>query len=267
MSLPALVDSHCHLDFPDFAGETDAVVAARRGGRRHPHGHHLHPAARGTPRARHRRGAWWRVLRRRHPSDERRLRTARPCRGTGGAQRASEDGRHRRDRARLSLYRRNRRRSARQPRRPYRGRAPNRPAADHPRARRRRRYRSHPRGGTRGRAVRLRHALFHRLGGAGGNRARTWASTSLSRASRRSRPPATCARSSPPPRATGCWWKPTARISRHSRIAASATSPPSPPTPRAPWQPASTWTCPTSPRSPRPISTGCSPRRPPGDRA
>jgi TatD DNase family protein len=24
---PALVDSHCHLDFPDFAGETDAVVA------------------------------------------------------------------------------------------------------------------------------------------------------------------------------------------------------------------------------------------------
>ena len=27
MSLPALVDSHCHLDFPDFAGETDAVVA------------------------------------------------------------------------------------------------------------------------------------------------------------------------------------------------------------------------------------------------
>lgn len=27
MSPPALVDSHCHLDFPDFAGETDAVVA------------------------------------------------------------------------------------------------------------------------------------------------------------------------------------------------------------------------------------------------
>jgi len=27
MSLPALVDSHCHLDFPDFAGETDAIVA------------------------------------------------------------------------------------------------------------------------------------------------------------------------------------------------------------------------------------------------
>lgn len=27
MTLPELVDSHCHLDFPDFAGETEAVVA------------------------------------------------------------------------------------------------------------------------------------------------------------------------------------------------------------------------------------------------
>jgi TatD DNase family protein len=27
MSLPSIVDSHCHLDFPDFAGEIDAVVA------------------------------------------------------------------------------------------------------------------------------------------------------------------------------------------------------------------------------------------------
>jgi TatD DNase family protein len=27
MRPPDLVDSHCHLDFPDFAGETDAVVA------------------------------------------------------------------------------------------------------------------------------------------------------------------------------------------------------------------------------------------------
>ncbi len=29
-----LVDSHCHLDFPDFAPELDAVVARRGGGRR-----------------------------------------------------------------------------------------------------------------------------------------------------------------------------------------------------------------------------------------
>lgn len=27
MSLPQLVDSHCHLDFPDFEGEVDAIVA------------------------------------------------------------------------------------------------------------------------------------------------------------------------------------------------------------------------------------------------
>lgn len=27
MSLPNLVDSHCHLDFPDFSGEIDALVA------------------------------------------------------------------------------------------------------------------------------------------------------------------------------------------------------------------------------------------------
>ncbi|MDE1174278.1 MAG: TatD family hydrolase [Parvibaculaceae bacterium] len=30
MGLPFLVDSHCHLDFPDFAGETDEVVARAR---------------------------------------------------------------------------------------------------------------------------------------------------------------------------------------------------------------------------------------------
>lgn len=30
MPLSTLVDSHCHLDFPDFAGQTDAVVARAR---------------------------------------------------------------------------------------------------------------------------------------------------------------------------------------------------------------------------------------------
>ena len=32
-SKPMLVDSHCHLDFPDFADDLDAIVA-RAGGRR-----------------------------------------------------------------------------------------------------------------------------------------------------------------------------------------------------------------------------------------
>lgn len=30
MPLPTLVDSHCHLDFPDFAGQLDAIVARAR---------------------------------------------------------------------------------------------------------------------------------------------------------------------------------------------------------------------------------------------
>ena len=61
--------------------------------------------------------------------------------------------------------------AGREPARPRRGRAPDRPAADHPRPRRRRRHRPHPRRGARGRAVRLRHALLHLRPGAGRDRA------------------------------------------------------------------------------------------------
>ena len=43
----------------------------------------------------------------------------------------------------------------------------------------------------------------------------------------------TCAPSSPPPRATACWSRPTAPTSPRSPTAASATSPPTPPTPPA----------------------------------
>ena len=40
---PMLVDSHCHLDFPDFAEERDGDRRARRRGRRRPHGDDLDP--------------------------------------------------------------------------------------------------------------------------------------------------------------------------------------------------------------------------------
>ena len=38
-----LVDSHCHLDFPDFADDLDAHRRARRDRRDRPHRHHLDP--------------------------------------------------------------------------------------------------------------------------------------------------------------------------------------------------------------------------------
>jgi TatD DNase family protein len=40
-----LVDSHCHLDFPEFAPELEAVVARAPWGRGGPHAHHLHAAS------------------------------------------------------------------------------------------------------------------------------------------------------------------------------------------------------------------------------
>ena len=66
-----LVDSHCHLDFPDFADELDGVVGARAGGRRRPHGHDLD--ARRAPRrpAGDRRALSRRLLLGRHPSAQR----------------------------------------------------------------------------------------------------------------------------------------------------------------------------------------------------
>ena len=40
-AIAMLIDSHCHLDFPDFASELDAVVGARPRRRHCPHGHDL----------------------------------------------------------------------------------------------------------------------------------------------------------------------------------------------------------------------------------
>ena len=42
---PEIVDSHCHLDFPDFDGELPEVIARAQAAGVTPHGHDLHPAA------------------------------------------------------------------------------------------------------------------------------------------------------------------------------------------------------------------------------
>ena len=71
--LPAmLVDSHCHLDFPDFAEDLDAHRRARRDGRDRPHRHDLDPRQAARRAARHRRAVSQRLLLGRHPSASRR---------------------------------------------------------------------------------------------------------------------------------------------------------------------------------------------------
>ena len=67
-----LVDSHCHLDFPDFAEDLDAHRRARRDGRDRPHRHHLDPGEAARRAARHRRAVSQRLLLGRHPSASRR---------------------------------------------------------------------------------------------------------------------------------------------------------------------------------------------------
>ena len=44
-----LVDSHCHLDFPDFAAEREAVIARARARRGRDHADHLHQARANSP--------------------------------------------------------------------------------------------------------------------------------------------------------------------------------------------------------------------------
>ncbi len=152
---------------------------------------------------------------------------------------APEVRRHRRDRPRLPLHRRERRRAAGEPAPPHRGRARHRPPPHRPRPRRRRRHGPHPRRGARRRPLRLRDALLHLRRGAGRDRPLPRLLPLHLRhrdlpQRRRARAP-----SSPPPRATACWSRPTAPTSPRSRTAASATSPPTPPTPPASWPPTS----------------------------
>ena len=53
-----LVDSHCHLDFPDFADELDGSGRARAGRRRRPHGDDLDAGEAPRPGARRSRSAF-----------------------------------------------------------------------------------------------------------------------------------------------------------------------------------------------------------------
>ncbi len=245
--LPPLVDSHCHLDFPDFAGELDAVVARARAAQvtrmvtictrlRQA------PAVRAIAEAHD--GVFWAAGTHPMHAAEEPLATVEALVALAAHPKFVGD---RRDRPRLPLHGRQRRHPAGEPAPARRGRAADRPAPRHPRPRRRRRHRPHPRRGARRRPLRLRHALLHLGPRRSPRRPSPSASTCRSPASRPSAPPPSSAPSSPPRRAIGCSSRPTAPTWRRSPTAAAATSPPSPPTPCARWRRISTWTPPTSP--------------------
>ena len=63
-----LIDSHCHLDFPDFAGELDAVIARAQCAGHRAHGDHLDAGQTACRGARHRRTVSRRVSARSAPT-------------------------------------------------------------------------------------------------------------------------------------------------------------------------------------------------------
>ena len=215
-----LVDSHCHLDFPDFARRAaggDRPRPAAGVGTMLTIGTRLDQFP-GCARSPKRRDDL--VLGRR-PSARGRRSCRAVARAADGAGGASQSRRNRRDRARFPL----RSEPARHPgagvSRPYRGFARDRLAADRPRPRGRRRDRPHPRRGTA--AARCAALLFERpRPGRGGAGARLLHLDFGDRDLQERR--GVCARSCATCRSTACWSRPTAPISRRCRIAASATS-------------------------------------------
>ena len=260
--MPAtLVDSHCHLDFPDLRGGDPRRRRPRPRRRRHPHGDDLHPPPPGAAGPRHRRGA--RRASSGPPAPTRCTPPRSPWRGSTSSPPSAahpQVRRHRRDRPRLPLHRRQRRRPAGEPAPAHRGRPRHRPPPHRPRPRRRRRHGPHPRRGARRRPLRLRHALLHL-------RRRTGRDRPLPRLlpldlrhrhlQERGSPARHLRRrpARPPPRRDR---QPLPRA--RSRTAASATSPPTPPTPPASSPPTSASTRRNSPPSPPPTSTASSPR-------
>ena len=107
-----LVDSHCHLDFPDFEGRPRRRLATCRSGRHRLDVDHRHQGQPLRRRARHRRFARQRLLLGRHPSPRSRPGTRSHGRTPGSHGRTSpEDRGLRRNRARLLLRSQSARRS------------------------------------------------------------------------------------------------------------------------------------------------------------
>ena len=221
-----LIDSHCHLDFPDFATELDAVVDRAPQCRHRPHGHHLDARRAPRPGAGDRRALSRCLLLGRHPSALRPRGIARDGGRSCRAHAASQDRRDRRGRPRLPLRQLAARGAGARLSQPHRGGARNRAAAGHPFARRRRRHGAHSRRGNREGRLPGRAALLYRRS--------------------RPRPPGHCARAlhlvhrhpdvqefrprcatSPHPcRPTASWSRPMRLIWRPASIAANATSRP-----------------------------------------
>ena len=256
-----LVDSHCHLDFPDFAERS------RRASSRAPQTAGIGRIVTISTRVRRLDELLaiaerfpQRLLLGRHPSAPRRRGRRHFGRRTDRADQASEGRGARRGRARLFLRARFARGAGARLSRAYRRRPRNRPAAGDPHPRRGRRLRPHPRGRDGEGTVPRRAALLHRRARAGdeGDRSRP---VDLVHGHPDLQEVGSPARHSPPScRPIASWSRPTRPISRRENSAASATSRPTwSRSPRC-WRRRAASRSRRSRGRPRRTSSGCSPR-------